>query len=223
MATPPTPSRRRARIRTPLLAALVAAAVSALVTLLVATSVGPRAAGAQPGQQAELRAERLTVVWPDGRPRIVLGEVAVGELAGTGLVVYDADGRTPRLAQGMTTGGQSGLVVFDSAGASRLELATGWDGRDDGSVNLTGRAADGTPRFELSFDPTAPGEGLNLLRLRDAHGQARAVIVTLPDGGVAINLGDGGERLRAQVRVGASGAPEFRLLDDQETVIWRAP
>ena len=200
-----------------------AAVLGAALTVIVVVTAGGQAATGQGDRAGELRTERLTVVGPDGAPRMVLGELTVGDLQGTGLVVYDRDGRTPRLAQGVTSGGQSGVVVFDSRGNARLELGTGWAGRDDGSVNLTGRAADGTPRFELAFDPNAPGEGLALVRLRDANGQARAVIVALPDGGVAINLGDREQRLRAQLSLDAGGAPELRLLDEHDAVIWRAP
>jgi len=211
------------RVPAPLLSAVVATGISVLVTLLVTTGTRTRDAGAQPGAQGELRAERLTIVGPDGAPRLQLGEATVAGLTGTGLVIYDQDGRTPRVAQGVTTGGQSGLVVFDRSGNPRLDLSAGWEGRDDGSVNLTGWAADGTPRFEITFDPTAPGGGLNLFRLRDANGQARAVLVTLPDGGVALNLGDQDQRLRAQLRLTAGGSPELRLLDDREAIIWQAP
>ena len=214
--------RATRRLRTVALP-LGGALIGAFLTALALTVADGRAATAQDGLAGELRTERLTLVGPDGRTRATLGELAIGGLTGTGLIIFDADGRTPRVAQGVTASGQGGLVLFDSAGNLRLDLTTGWEGRDDGSVNITGRSADGKPRFELTFDPTAPGDGLNLFRLRDANGQARAVIVTQPDGGVAINLGDREQRLRAQVSINASGTPEFRLLDEREAVIWRAP
>ena len=199
------------------------ALAGSLLTAGTFVAFGGHAATAQSGHSSEVRTERLTLVGADGRPRAALGELAIGDLSGTGLVMFDTDGRTPRIAQGVTTGGQSGLVLFDSGGNVRLDLTTGWAGRDDGSVNITGRDQRGTPRFELTFDPTAPGEGLNLFRLRDANGQARAVVVTLPNGGVAINLGDREQRLRAQMSIDADGTPELRLLDEREAVIWRAP
>src|SRR3712207_4361039 len=99
------------RVPAPLLSAVVATGITVLVTLLVTTGTRTRDAGAQPGAQGELRAERLTIVGPDGAPRLQLGEATVAGLTGTGLVIYDQDGRTPRVAQGVTTGGQSGLVV----------------------------------------------------------------------------------------------------------------
>src|SRR5215218_6924189 len=97
--------------------------------VLTATVIGGGGATAQPDRAGELRAERMTLVAPDGTPRVVLaGEGEVAGLRGSGLVVLDRDGRTPRLAQGVSEDGEeTRLALFDRTGALRLDLETGRD------------------------------------------------------------------------------------------------
>jgi hypothetical protein len=196
--------------------------VGTLVTAFLFMTLGRSTATAQSGQSSDVRTERLTLVGPDGRPRAVLGELSIGDITGTGLVDYDADGSTPRVAQGVITTGQSGLIIFDSGGRSRLELASGWDGRDDGSVNITALDQRGTPRFELAFDPADQSAGVSFIRVRDHSGRVRGTLAADPEGGVGLFLNNPAGRQRVRVGNPPMGEPEAVILGEDGAVLWQA-
>ena len=203
---------------------LGAALAGGLLTALVFSMAGGRAATAQPGQPGELRTERLTVVGPDGAPRAVLGEVRVGDMQGKGLLVYDRDGRTPRVAVGMNTEGQAGMILFDPRGAARHQLFTGFEGGDQDSVTIMGLDPQGTARFELFFAPTPNGAGTAQVRVYDGAGQVRGNLAAFPDGGAVVDLlSSDPHRPRARLAMPPNGQPEIVLLDEAGTPIWRAP
>ena len=217
--------RRRGRqgLRTVALP-LGTALVGAVLTALIFATIGGQAATAQVGQTNELRTERLTLVGPDGAPRAVLGELAVADLQATGLLVYDRDGRTPRVGMGVTTEGTSGMLVLDGSGVPRLQLSAGPQGDDPDGVTITGFDPQGTARFELFYFPTPNGVGTAQVRVYDGTGNVRANMAAFPDGGSVFDLlSQDPHRLRARLGMPPSGQPEVVLFDEAGTVLWRAP
>ena len=218
-------------LRTVALPLGTALAGAALATLVFAT-LGRQAATAQGGQAGEIRAERLTIVGDDGTPRLIVGERDIvvpgtmgSPLMGTGLVVLGADGRTPRLAQGVTTDGAAGMIVYGEDGRPRLSVGTGGpDGRDDGSVGIAGFDPLGRPRFELFFTPAEQGRDAVVLNLLGQAGHRRAALAARADGGIGLFLHDQTGRQRARVGIPPDGiAPEVVLFDEAGAVVWQTP
>jgi hypothetical protein len=201
--------------------ALVTLLTAGLTVLVVTTRGGTDAVAQSHQSPGEVRAERVTVVGSDGTPRIALGDATVAGLSGTGLLVLDRDGRTPRLAHGVTDQGEAGLVLLGRDGTPRLAVNTGFAGHADG-VGITGSDAQGTPRFELFFDPADQG-GAAILGLFDEGGRLRAMLGSFPDGGTGLVLRDEAGRLRARVGIPPAGAAEVVLFDEAGTVVWPAP
>ena len=216
-------ARGRQRLRT-LALPLGTALAGATLTAVLFASIGGPAATAQVGQTSELRTERLTLVGPDGAPRAVLGQLALGDLQATGLLVYDRDGRTPRVGMGVTTEGTSGMLVFDGSGVPRLQLSAGPQLNDPDGVTITGFDRQGAARFELFYFPTPNGAGTAQMRVYDGAGNVRANMAAFPDGGSVFDLlSPDPERLRARLGMPPTGQPELVLFDESGAVLWHAP
>ena len=185
-------------------AVVIASLLSVTATLAVVAAFRPWHAGAQPGQQGQIRAEGLTLVGRNGVPRVVLGEGSEGE---AGLRVYSKDGTTPRFELGVSAQDLAGFLAYGSNGQLRVALAE----EPDGGVGLSGRDANGAVRFELFFT----GETVTALRMLDEAGRTKVRLFEFDDGGSGLILRDRQERARLLVRVAADGTPLVTLLNEE--------
>jgi hypothetical protein len=150
---------------------------------------------------------------------------AAGEIQARAFVLVDQHG-TPLARLGLLPHGALGLGFYDQGKKTRLLLSVEGDGSS--SVSLFSKDGRGSALL------TATGNGSTSLRLLDANWKVRASLATWPDGSPFLQFSDRGGKDRvllgyAELMVTSTGAIVKRpassllLLDQDESVIWRAP
>ena len=183
----------------------------------------------------EVRAERFVLVDPSGRERAVIEiddkaptlllfdkqgrariGLATGEQSGSGLVIFDEDGKK-RAQVGLTSAGEAALNLGDAANPQRISLLAGPDGNPvvtisgaKALVTIAGPNAESSARLAF-VEGQGPG-----LTLSDESGAIRAALV-ISQGRPMLRLSGPDENSSANLIIGSDGAFLLSFSDKSET------